>query len=87
MAFELSDYVEPTVTPQKMQRTEFKDKMENMPVGKAVIVTGMTQGNVSSRVNQFKIRNPEKRFVVLCLIEVLSYWSASFGLLNSSIDG
>jgi len=63
MAFELSDYIEPTVTPQKGQRSEFAEKMKNMPVGKAIIVTGMTQGNVSSRVNQFKIRNPDKRFV------------------------
>lgn len=63
-----SEYVEP-VPAETKDRFAFTNKMRGLPVGKAFIVEGFSQGNLASRVNQFKIRNPGTSFQTAKLAE------------------
>jgi hypothetical protein len=50
MAFEISEICDPVVEPLvRGRKSPFALAVEALPVGKAVIVGGMTQGNAGSR--------------------------------------
>ena len=60
LSYEISDYCDPVKTVGKGPlRSVFREKIEGLPVGKAVIVTGMT--NVSTRARQIGLQMEPKR--------------------------
>lgn len=66
MAFEFSSIKDPVPgsRPRGGRYSEFYLMVQSIPIGKAIIVSGMPRNNVSSRVNQYKLRNPGTDFSV-----------------------
>lgn len=62
MKYEISEIVDPIV-PEGRGRSQFRKTIEALPVGKAVIVTGMNQSNAASRARVIgQVVNPKKKF-------------------------
>ena len=67
--FEISDFVDP-VDPVATERVRgvFRERLETMPVGKAIIVGGMTRNNAASRASMIsKQCEPKRKFSTAAL--------------------
>lgn len=62
--YEVSDYVDPVETLKRGKpKSPFRKSIEGMPVGKAVIVTGMSPADACSRANVIgKKMAPKRQF-------------------------
>lgn len=61
--FEISEYVEPVASTDNRnnRRGLFRQRLENMPVGKAIVVTGMAHGTAASRASLIGSQMTPKR--------------------------